>query len=899
MTDSVFVGRAQELARLENFFDRALQGHGQVIFVTGEAGSGKSALARAFAERMQEKYSALLIAVGTCNAQGGLGDPYLPFREVLGILTGTVADRTLSEAGKRRNTERLKAFGARSVQVLVEVGPELVGAFVPGASLIGALGKAVAHKAGWMDELDQLAKPKSAASAALDQQRLMEQYANVLNALAQDNPLLLILDDLHWADDASLSLLFHLSRRIESSRILIAGTFRPDEVALPRRGERHPLEKIVSEITRYAGDVSVDLSAVATREATSFVEQLIDSEPNALDAQFRATLLAHTNGHPLFTVELLRALQERGSLVKDVQGRWVMAHTLDWDTLPARVEGVIQERIGRLDEASHDLLRTASVEGVDFFAEVLAQVQQTPLRSLLKELSQNLGKRHRLVHDEGEISVGRERLARYQFAHALFQQYVYDELSRRERRLLHAEVAHALEQLYQGQTDEIAAQLAWHFDEAGDTEKTVEYLLIAGKRSSDQGAPHEAIRCFDRVLELLPPDASQRRFRALLGRNRQLIRLGERGTVGTGTVAQLIELADALDDVSRAQAYLQASQMYEVSYNYPAALKAAESAYAAAQKGFNLSLEAQALTAQARVLDRLGQKDTAQGILQQALARAEVSGDQAALADALREMATFHMESGDYAQALRISVQVAETARLAGDRWGEAGCFINVGYFYMLMGLYRLARTAMQQTVKLYEPMGICVGRAINLQNLGLTYSRLGEQDMARQWEEQALRELDAMTGVFAEAAACRLYLGHIFEQTRDFAESATYFRNARAEFEKVGEIGFMIDATAGMARCALAQKEFAKAREYAAEVSNHLREHGARGVEMPVLAYLSCAQVFDAHGDTEKSHATIEAGYRELIARADKISDAEWRKSFLENVAEHRAMIELYERVH
>lgn len=894
MTDSVFIGRSTELARLETFLDRALEGRAQVVFVTGEAGSGKTAFARTFAERMQDQHDDLIVAVGTCSAQGGLGDPYLPFRQVLGILTGTVADRTLSDAGKRRNTERLKAIGARSVQVLVEVGPELVGAFVPGASLVGALGKAVAHKAGWMADLDQLAGPKSASSPALDQQRLMEQYANVLNALAQDNPLLLILDDLHWADDASLSLLFHLSRRLEASRVLIVGTYRQDEVALPRRGERHPLEKIVSEITRYAGAVTLDLSAAAAREAATFVEQLIDSEPNALDAQFRATLLAHTSGQPLFTVELLRALQERGSLVKDANGRWVMARTLDWGTLPARVEGVIQERIGRLDETQHDLLRTASVEGLDFIAEVLAQVQQTPLRSLLKELSQNLEKRHRLVHAEGEISVGREQLARYQFAHALFQQYVYDELSRGERRILHGEVARVLEQMYQGQTDEIAAQLAWHYDEAGDAEKAVEYLLIAGERASNQGAPHEAKRCFDRALELSPSDASELRWRALSGRLLIAALTGET-VAARADMAALLELADKFgDDRHRAEAYWLASGFYEE--NPSMALEAADISYVAAQKDGNLSLQARALGAKIEVLRQLGQTDAAQELIEHALTCALASGDQDALGNTLFLIAKHYAEVGDLSLAVQFLARSIEQARETGNRWGEAASLGNLGYVYMLLGLYNLARATLEDTLQQNERMGMRVRYAFNLQNLGLTYSRLGDRHTARRLEEQSLAEVIMLDNHFGEAV-CRLYLGHISEQTHNCTNAAAYFAKARVGFEKIGAVGFMMDAVAGTARCALAQNKPDEAGQYAMQVWNHLRGHGARGVEMPVLAYLTCARVFDAQGDAENSRAAMEAGYRELMTRADKISDPEWRQSFLGNVAEHRALIEMWER--
>ena len=153
----------------------------------------------------------------------------------------------------------------------------------------------------------------------------------MLAALSQQRALILILDDLHWADSASLNLLFHLARQVADSRVLIVGTYRPDDVALGRlsttsgRVERHPFEPILNEIRRYAGDVVIDLGAAQLAEGRALVDALVDAEPNRLDAAFRQELFARTEGHPLFTVELLRTLEERGDLVKDASGRWVQA----------------------------------------------------------------------------------------------------------------------------------------------------------------------------------------------------------------------------------------------------------------------------------------------------------------------------------------------------------------------------------------------------------------------------------------------------------------------------------------------------------------------------------------------------------------------------------------------
>ncbi len=499
---NIFVARERELSQLDSFLEPALAGQGQVCFVTGEAGSGKTALVSEFARQAQEREKKLLVAVGQSDAQTGIGDPYLPFREALAMLTG---DASVQHAAGRmgpENAHRLRAGVARSAQVLVEVAPELIGVLVPGGKLLGEVGKAVVDKVGWMDKLEVLAKKRAAPS--VEQSRIFEQYTAYLQRLSVKTPLVLFLDDLQWSDAASLELLFHLGRRIGESRIMIVGAYRPEEVALGRGGGRHPLEKVVAELMHYLGDIWVDLDQVEEEERREFVEAYLGAQPNRLGGGFREALFGHTSGQALFTVELLQDMQERGDIVLDEEGRLMESPTLDWGAVPARVEGVIEERIGRLEDELREMLSVASVEGQDFTAQVVGRVQEMGERRLLRELSQELGRRHRLVQERGEVQVGRERvLSRYEFAHALFQRYLYNDLSAGERRVLHREVGGVLEELYEGSTEQIAVQLARHFELAGLKDKAIEYLVEVGDRARGLYAHQEAIEHYQRALGLL------------------------------------------------------------------------------------------------------------------------------------------------------------------------------------------------------------------------------------------------------------------------------------------------------------------------------------------------------------------------------------------------------------
>jgi ABC-type oligopeptide transport system substrate-binding subunit/DNA-binding SARP family transcriptional activator len=523
----VFVARQRELAGLDEYLAAVLVGQpapgqpvgpgGRVVFVTGEAGRGKTALLAEFAHRAQAAHPELIVAGGHCNAYTGVGDPYLPFRDVMAMLSGDVEQAWASGAITREGARRLWRLMPHTAQALADHGRDLVEVFVAGAALVDRISAGAPGGAGWLTRLRRLAQRERPGPGDLEQQQLFEQYGQVLRTLAGQAPLLLTLDDLQWADTASINLLFHLGRRLGGSRIMILGAYRPSEVALGRpsgsesQKERHPLEPVVNEFKRLLGDIQVDLGQTAPIEGREFVDAFLDTEPNRLGEEFRQALFKHTRGHPLFTVELLCDMQERGTLVQDEQGEWIVGSSLAWEALPARAEAVIEERIGRLEEELRAILTTASVEGEDFTAQVVAGVQEIDERRLLHQLSQELDRRHRLVRERGEVAVGHRRLSRYRFSHVLFQQYLYNGLSPGERRLLHGRIAALLEELYAGRTDPMAAQLAWHYTQAGEGEKAVDYLLQAGDQARGLYAHQEAINHYQQALALLKEQGKHER----------------------------------------------------------------------------------------------------------------------------------------------------------------------------------------------------------------------------------------------------------------------------------------------------------------------------------------------------------------------------------------------------
>jgi adenylate cyclase len=854
------------------------------MFVAGEAGAGKTALLQTFIDEAVADHEDLRVAVGDCNAQGGVGDPYLPFREILATLMGvSPTDRVMAGTA---GGDPLSRIVKRSGQILREVGPDLIGAILPGVGLAAVVGKEIAERTGLINTADD----DERGAASVDQDRVFEQYANVLRALAEDAPLLIVIDDLHWADDASIGLLFHLSRRLDQSRILLIGSYRPDEIATITAGDdrRVSLAKVLAEIKRYGGDVTIDLDVTTEDERREFAAELIDSEPNHLSASTRSQLFARTSGHPLFTVELLRALQERGDLVKDDEGAWV-ARDIDWDTLPARVEGVIEERIGRLGNGEREIIEAASIEGPVFTAEVVAKLTGQRPREVLDRLSADLERRHRLVSERGEVPAGENVLSAFQFTHALFQRYLYAELGPARQRVMHAEVGAALEELCAGQPERLSPMLAWHFDLGAKRDRAAHYYSLAGRRAINQGAPAASRKHLDRALALLPSGDDEARWTILVARDIALLNLGDQDARRANCDA-LFELARRTNDDRRlALAFRIEAQRRSHSGDQHGILEPARQAAAMAAELGDPVLESESLALTAHALVRVGDVPGSIAAISSAVAAA--GGLDAASLSVLRAAWIVAYESGDIARGLDYATSAIAAARRGGDRGGEASMLNNRGLNLAMLGRYDDAQDELESAVATARAAGWRREHGYALQNLALVLMYRGRVDDAELSAAESLRVFDG-TGDEWGRGGSTYYMGLIVETAGRPGEAESWNREARDAFTGVGALGIAAEASAALARCALALGRIDEAVTHTEAVMTRLDTFGSVGMESPARVATSCADVFLAAGDADRARRALELGHRELLDRAGRITDDAMRTTFLQNVPEHRALL-------
>lgn len=494
-----FVSRQDPLNRLHKALEQAISGQGQLLLVTGSPGQGKTALIQEFIHQALEAHPELAAAWGNSRAYFGSGDPYLPFREILEMLTGQVEH--LWEAGSitQDHARRMWRLMPGSARALALQGSTLIGTFLPGQPLLQRVSSVIQGEPDWLISLRSVIRQQGEGQPPAHDD-LIQQYCRVLTAIAHETPLLLFLDDLQWADSSSLGLLFHLSHQLSKSRILIIGAFRPVEGTPRSNGDSPSLTAMLNEFRLLHGDILIDLDALCDR---SFIDSYLDLEPNQFNEAFREELFQYTNSHPLFVTEMLHAMQERGDLIKDQSGAWVTSPTLNWDYLPPRVEAAIAERLRGLPQPFLDLLKTASVEGERFTAEVVAQVQGESERGVLNLLSGDLERRYQLIQADSSRSVNGRRISRYRFRHILFQKYLYSQLDAIECAQLHEQVGSALEQRFSIMLEEVAIQLAYHFRLAGLLPKAIHYYQLAGGQAIRLSSFEDAIIHFNTALSLL------------------------------------------------------------------------------------------------------------------------------------------------------------------------------------------------------------------------------------------------------------------------------------------------------------------------------------------------------------------------------------------------------------
>ncbi len=485
----------------------------------------------------------------------------------------------------------------------------------------------------------------------------------------------------------------------------------------------------------------------------------------------------------------------------------------------------------------------------------------------------------------------------WSFPHNLLQEVTYESVLKRERAALHKDAAGWLERQARqaGRLDEFAGLLGEHYERAGELSVAVDWYIRAGKRALGQGAAREAKDFFTKALELLPPVDRERRWQALIGREEAYAVLGDVEPWRTD-IASIVDLARSIgNDQSLALAYYRQA-LFGLQTNSEQLVKpACLAAIDFAKRCGNDFLEIEALAIQAEV-DIYQDKEAAINSVEAALSRARALGDDSVLATILLRAAFCLSENADFARLIPLLLEGIDVSHKIGDRFQETYGLGNLGSSYLTLGLYKQARQVVERARTIDEAMEARRYIAYNLGNLGETYLATGDLRQARSYFEQGLEVITKVSDTRGTILAL-LNLGRLMIAESDFIGAARRFTEARQMASSQRSGFFISEATIGLAMCAAMQSQVENARRDNLEAWEYLRQHGWLGMGNPGWVYHTCAETFDILGDSENMWAVIEAGHQAVLAVAEKINVPEWRQSFLENVPDHRWVMEMWER--
>jgi DNA-binding NarL/FixJ family response regulator len=600
----VFVGRGAELDRLHGAFDRAALGQPSLVLITGEAGVGKSRLIAEFTGRV-EATGATTIA-GGCLDLGEGGVPYAPFVEALRALA-----RRLDPAAREA------VFGP-SADVLGTLVPDLRPEFVV---------------------VDRDDPPDPAGRLA----RLFDAVIAVLGRLAYERPLIVVLEDIHWADGSTRDLIRFVVRNIREERLLVLATYRSDDLH-----RRHPLMPLLGELERAD---HVERLSLRPFDRAELGEQLMGILGDAPSPALVDALLERSDGLPFYVEELVAGSPD------------------DAARLPSTLRDILGLRLATLSPASLALVRAASVIGGRFPHERLAAIVGRDEEVLISALHEAIDARILVSIDSRDGSV-------YTFRHALLREAAHDDLLPAERARLHARLADHLDESLRAlpaPDPSMVGDFALHAYNAHDLPRALEGSVRALRAFIDAVAFREALGHAERALELWPR-VDGARERAGIDHADLLALAGRMASAANRPEQAMARTQEALAELEEGgDQKLQAELLVDLQW-YAWESRAFDASVAAAERAYDLGVSGEPTEIKAQVTMTLGSQRWWQGrlyesvrLLEEAMAITEAMGDRSAWAQAADLLAHTRADLG---QATRAAILIDQSGEPAlDDEW--------------------------------------------------------------------------------------------------------------------------------------------------------------------------------------------------------------------------------------
>ncbi len=673
---SELIGRKKEITEAKSHVDESIKGNGRLLFVVGEAGIGKT--------RFMDEIGAYAEFKGTLFLKGRSlyqesSEPYLPFIEALrghisGRRRGNLSDAALESIYGSEGLHSMGFFGITGTSEEDET--QRSKDYSDEALPMGLLS---------IGEGDEEESNVKKIDIKEERDRLFDALSQLVIDISESEPLLLVLDDLQWADDGTLQLLHYLARNIQNSRIMICGAYSPEELESVE-GKLHPLSETLSRMRLEKLFYEIKLERLNREESTAMMEGLLENEhiPNV----FKEQLFEESEGNPLFIEEVIKSLID-GGLIDVRDYTWDMKVDLTKIHMPRTITDVINRRIERLDSKTIDILRHASVVGNQFTYHALQKVTGVDEESLVDSIDILL-----TANIIREVPSSTEET--YKFDHTQLREVVYNSMSRSRRRLMHKKVGYALEDLYKDQIDSVVYALSRHFQQGSELRKSIIFGKKAAEKAIRVFAPEEALEYYKIALEAL-----------------------EKLEATDENKESMINLLNGMGEISYTLGDLNTGINY-----YDLAIKLCD------ETG-NKSAKAELFANKGEVLSREGKWGAAVQSFEKSRIISEKLGDSHVVAKAYRGLGHVYWRFGDYDKATQYNNLSIQASMEVGDMHSIARTFIELGLIYSATGDYEKAIEYYSKSLKELEPFNDFsqIARAHN--NIGDAYMKTERYDKA------------------------------------------------------------------------------------------------------------------------------------------------------------------------
>ncbi len=884
------IGRDAELLMLQNMFrDATEDAEVRVVTIVGDAGVGKSRLLYEFDKWIEVLPEDVWCFMGRATPETE-GRPY-------GLIRRMFAHRF----------DILESDSAAEVREKFRAGMA-VALNCDQASLVGQL-------------LGLDFSTSQAIQARLGSESFGElataYLAKYLRVIANE-PTVIFLEDIQWADDSSLDLLDYLVTVVPDTRLLVVCLARPPLFERrPSWGEGQLIH------------TQIDLRPLSRRASRALVGEILKKAGGVPD-ELRDLIVEGAEGNPFYVEELIRMLIEDGVIVLGEDYWRVELGQLAGVHVPPTLTGVLQARLDSLPLEEKELLQRASVVGRLFWDTAVAELKAWEGSALDREelasLLEAVRDRELIFRRERSTFAGAEE---YVFKHALLRDVTYETVLLNLRRVYHGQVARWLEVAAGERIGEYLGLIAGHYELAGEREKAVEYLLRAGNQARLAHANLEARTFFTQALALTT-DPSER-FQLLLEREKTCNLLGDRAQQEADLRELLGLVEQSQDDARRAKVHYRFAIWHEGQGDYPAvhlslqkglaaarrvgdarveaatlhltasaawrqgrftvALEAAQDALEVARAAGDAEHEATSLTTMGVVQRSQGELDAARASYRQARDIRRATGDRRGEAISLNQLGNVLYDLGDYTKALDHFHRALDIFRLVGDRRGEAWSLSGQGTIYLHCGEYEMARERFEKALSLRRAIGDRRGEGVALSDLGNALLEMGRREAAWMLLEQGEAQLRDI-GARRDQIYALTYLARAMEQSGDWEGAQAAHQSALSHRRELGQSSSSMENVSGLARVALERGDAETARACTEEMLAHIRTCGLVLIESPFRIYQTAFRVFQACGSKPAARQVLQEARQALMDRAERITDPVLRCSFLERVPEHEELL-------